>query len=53
LVAVDRDVLRRVTNIHVQNGKGNTIVVPVSDSVIEKDGIFDFDFPHYESVTHV
>lgn len=53
LVAVDRDILRRVTNIHVQDGKGGTLVVPASDRVVENDGAFDFDFPHYGSVMHV
>lgn len=53
LVAMDRDIFRRVTNIHVQDGNGSTLVVPASDRVVEKDGAFDFDFPHYESVTHV
>lgn len=51
LVAVDRDILRRVTNIHVQDGSGITLVVPASDRVVEKDGIFDFDFPHYDAVS--
>lgn len=51
LIAMDKDIFRRVTIFSVQDGKGNSIVVPASEKAIGTKDTFDFDFPHYHSFT--
>jgi len=49
-IGIDKDVLKAIWILQIQDGRRNILSVPCSDRMVDSNSMFIFDIPHYNSV---